>query len=255
MGASSSDGAYTLDALNSSAAGKEAFFARKLQENASKSDALPPSRGGKYVGFGSTPSAPPSGGSGGGAQLLDETWQSVTAGLSRLTVAASNVASATVATVKPGLQEVSQRYARGELAESASSLLSTGAGLGLKGISSLKGLIQTAVSQIDGQQSQPQEEASRREPAAAEGKPPLLRHTPPQQQPAQRRAAEAGGWNGWQEEEEDASLGDRSPQARGERAAGKKDKDWSGWDAEKPGGEAQHGGGLSDDVWDADWGK
>ena len=46
-------------------------------------------------------------------------------------------------------QEVSQRYQRGELAESASTLLATGADLGLKGLSNLKGLLKTAVSQID----------------------------------------------------------------------------------------------------------
>ena len=37
-------------------------------------------------------------------QLLDDPWNTVSMGISRLTVAASNVASATVATVKPGLQ-------------------------------------------------------------------------------------------------------------------------------------------------------
>ena len=38
------------------------------------------------------------------AQLLDDPWNTVSMGISRLTVAASSVASATVATVKPGLQ-------------------------------------------------------------------------------------------------------------------------------------------------------
>ncbi|KAL8124359.1 putative ADP-ribosylation factor GTPase-activating protein AGD6 [Apium graveolens] len=38
-----------------SAAGKEDFFARKMAENESKPDGLPPSQGGKYVGFGSSP--------------------------------------------------------------------------------------------------------------------------------------------------------------------------------------------------------
>ena len=44
---------------------------------------------------------------------------------------------------------MSQRYQRGELAESASTLLATGADLGLKGLTNLKGLLKTAVSQID----------------------------------------------------------------------------------------------------------
>ena len=44
---------------------------------------------------------------------------------------------------------MSQRYQRGELAESASTLLATGADLGIKGLTNLKGLLKTAVSQID----------------------------------------------------------------------------------------------------------
>ncbi|KAE9612250.1 hypothetical protein Lal_00022097 [Lupinus albus] len=38
-----------------SAANKESFFARKMAENESRSEVLPPSKGGKYVGFGSSP--------------------------------------------------------------------------------------------------------------------------------------------------------------------------------------------------------
>jgi len=127
------------------------------------------------------------------AQLLDDTWSTMSQGLSRLTVAASSVASATVATVKPGLQEVSQRYARGELAESAATLVATGADLGLKGLSNLKGLLRTAVSQIDGQ-------------AGAGG------------------GGEAG-WSGWEEQappaEEPRGAGAVQPRAA-----------WAGWDGE-----------------------
>lgn len=119
-------------------------------------------------------------------------------GLSRLTVAASSVASATVATVKPGLQEVSQRYARGELAESAATLVATGADLGLKGLSNLKGLLRTAVSQIDGQA-----------PGGGRGK--------AWQGGYQGQEA---GWNGW---EEQAPPAEEKPRAK---AA------WAGWDGE-----------------------
>ena len=148
--AGGSGGAYTIEQLNASAAGKDQFFARKMQENASRPVGLPPSQGGKYVGFGSAPVAAPAQNGASSAQLLDDTWSTMSMGISRLTVAASNVASATVATVKPGLQEVSQRYQRGELVESAATLMATGADLGMKGLSNLKGLLKTAVSQIDG---------------------------------------------------------------------------------------------------------
>ncbi|KAE9589944.1 putative Arf GTPase activating protein [Lupinus albus] len=41
--------------LQASAANKESFFARKIAENESRPEGLPPSKGGKYVGFGSSP--------------------------------------------------------------------------------------------------------------------------------------------------------------------------------------------------------
>ena len=49
----SSEDIYTRSQLEASAAGKESFFARRMAENESKPEGLPPSQGGKYVGFGS----------------------------------------------------------------------------------------------------------------------------------------------------------------------------------------------------------
>ncbi|KAI0206458.1 ADP-ribosylation factor GTPase-activating protein GCS1 [Astrocystis sublimbata] len=46
------------------------YFARLGEENAARSDTLPPSQGGKYAGFGNTP-GPGSGGGGGGGALPD----------------------------------------------------------------------------------------------------------------------------------------------------------------------------------------
>jgi ADP-ribosylation factor GTPase-activating protein 1 len=50
---------YSLAQLHASAANKEDFFSRKMRDNANKPEGLAPSQGGKYVGFGSTPSVPP----------------------------------------------------------------------------------------------------------------------------------------------------------------------------------------------------
>ena len=77
--------------------------------------------------------------------MVDAAWDTVSAGISKLTVVASAAASA----VKPGLQEVTQRYQRGELASTAAQLAATGADLGLRGLSSLKGLLKNAVTQLD----------------------------------------------------------------------------------------------------------
>lgn len=56
----SSGDIYSKSQLEASAPGKDAFFARKQMENASRPDNLPPSQGGKYVGFGSGGGRPPS---------------------------------------------------------------------------------------------------------------------------------------------------------------------------------------------------
>lgn len=51
----STEDIYTRSQLEASAANKGDFFARKLAENESRPEGLPPSQGGKYVGFGSSP--------------------------------------------------------------------------------------------------------------------------------------------------------------------------------------------------------
>ena len=48
-----------MSAYQASAAAKEDFFARKQNENAQRSRDLPPSQGGQYFGFGSSPAPPP----------------------------------------------------------------------------------------------------------------------------------------------------------------------------------------------------
>lgn len=55
---SQSGSEYTLSQLNASAAQKESYFAARQAENATRQVGLHPSQGGKYVGFGSAPTAP-----------------------------------------------------------------------------------------------------------------------------------------------------------------------------------------------------
>ena len=54
----STEDIYTRSQLEKSAAHKEEFFARRQAENKTRPEGIPPSKGGKYVGFGSSP--PPS---------------------------------------------------------------------------------------------------------------------------------------------------------------------------------------------------
>ena len=55
----SSRGEYRMEDLERSAAGKDDFFARKQRENSMRPEGIPPSQGGKYVGFGSQPAMAP----------------------------------------------------------------------------------------------------------------------------------------------------------------------------------------------------
>ncbi|KAK7279454.1 hypothetical protein RJT34_24507 [Clitoria ternatea] len=58
MRSKSTQDMFTRAELEASAANKESFFARRMAENETKPEGIPPSQGGKYVGFGSSP--PPS---------------------------------------------------------------------------------------------------------------------------------------------------------------------------------------------------
>lgn len=88
----SKGGQYSLDDLQRSAAGKDDFFARKQRENAMRPEGLPPSQGGKYVGFGSTPAARPA--SGQGNFSTDDVAGIVSKGFSDLSMYASQAATA-----------------------------------------------------------------------------------------------------------------------------------------------------------------
>lgn len=55
----STEDIYSRAELEASAANKESFFVKKMQENESRPEGLPPSQGGKYVGFGSSPAPVP----------------------------------------------------------------------------------------------------------------------------------------------------------------------------------------------------
>ncbi|KAF9599088.1 hypothetical protein IFM89_033695 [Coptis chinensis] len=71
----STEDMYTRSKMEESAANKESYFARKMVENESKPVGIPPSQGGKYVGFGSTPTVTSQqvGGSQSGGDVLKDT--------------------------------------------------------------------------------------------------------------------------------------------------------------------------------------
>ncbi|XP_059647013.1 probable ADP-ribosylation factor GTPase-activating protein AGD6 [Cornus florida] len=92
----SNDDIYTRSQLEASAANKESFFARKMAENESRPDGLPPSQGGKYVGFGSSPAPMPHSNSQG------DVISAVTQGFGRLSMVAASAAQSAASKVKDG---------------------------------------------------------------------------------------------------------------------------------------------------------
>uniref|UniRef100_A0A7N0T372 Arf-GAP domain-containing protein n=1 Tax=Kalanchoe fedtschenkoi TaxID=63787 RepID=A0A7N0T372_KALFE len=92
---------YTKSQLEASAANKESFFASKMAENESRPEGLPPSQGGKYVGFGSTP--PPSQRNiNAQGDILRDTVSVVSQGLGKFSLVAQSAAKDISSKVKEG---------------------------------------------------------------------------------------------------------------------------------------------------------
>ncbi|KAJ0241541.1 ADP-ribosylation factor GTPase-activating protein AGD6 [Hirschfeldia incana] len=103
-GGKSSEDIYTRSELEASAAGKESFFARRVAENECKPEGLPPSRGGKYVGFGSS-----SGPVVQRSNQQDDVFSVVSQGFGRLSMVAASAASV----VQTGTKEFTSKVKEG----------------------------------------------------------------------------------------------------------------------------------------------
>lgn len=97
---------YTKQELEASAASKENFFARRMAENEAKPQGIPPSQGGKYVGFGSSP-APPANRNNSAAQ--GDVMQVVSQGFGRLSMVAASAAQSAASVVQVGTQELQSK--------------------------------------------------------------------------------------------------------------------------------------------------
>ncbi|KAM7468096.1 hypothetical protein LguiB_015658 [Lonicera macranthoides] len=93
--------------LEASAANKETFFARKMVENESRPHGLPPSQGGKYVGFGSSP-APVA-----RINSQGDVLSAVSQGFGRLSVVAASAAQTAANVVRVGTEEISSKVRDG----------------------------------------------------------------------------------------------------------------------------------------------
>eukprot|EP00899_Mesostigma_viride_P023851 jgi/Mesvir1/4650/Mv03465-RA.1 len=170
-GSASPEGEYLRSELENSAMNKENFFARRVAENANRSESLPPNQGGKYVGFGSAGSMPPKAPTSSSAHilpaaLLETTLSSLTQGFSKLSSVAAQAASAATHAVHdmrggggsgdhPPDASSSQAnggdgYGGGIMGQMGiHSIAAKGSALGARGWSSIKGLVSTAVHVVE----------------------------------------------------------------------------------------------------------
>ncbi|XP_042510447.1 probable ADP-ribosylation factor GTPase-activating protein AGD6 [Macadamia integrifolia] len=107
----SSEDIYTRSQLEASAANKESFFEKKKAENVSRPEGIPPSQGGRYVGFGSTP--PPTQQSNSQGDVLRDTVSVVSQGLGRLSLVAASAAQSAASVVQAGTKELTSKVKEG----------------------------------------------------------------------------------------------------------------------------------------------
>lgn len=134
-GAANGRGEYTMAQLQASASSKDAFFERRKLENASKPEGLPPSQGGKYVGFG--------GGAG------EDVSQLLSKGIQSLSVAAGSVGATAGEALRHGTAQVSTLLAEKHVAETAKELKEKSAALASAGWSGLRSLYANVASTVE----------------------------------------------------------------------------------------------------------
>ncbi|CAH9114054.1 unnamed protein product [Cuscuta europaea] len=94
--------------LEASAANKGNFFARKIAENESRPEGIPPSQGGKYVGFGSSPGLPRN-----NNNPQADVLSAVSLGFGRLSVVAASAAQSAASVVQAGTKEIASKVKDG----------------------------------------------------------------------------------------------------------------------------------------------
>lgn len=139
---------YTKAQLEQSASNKDAFFARQVQQNANKSDRVPPSQGGKYVGFGSS-AAPPRAPK---ADVADVTTM-LSKGWNQLSSMAEVAAATASVAVRSGTQNINHMVGEKQLPEAlqqnAKYIGERGTQLAQTGWTGLKSLYATVASQVE----------------------------------------------------------------------------------------------------------
>ncbi|KAI4349284.1 hypothetical protein L6164_009893 [Bauhinia variegata] len=104
----STEDIYTRAQLEASAANKDGFFSRMIAENESRPEGIPPSQGGKYVGFGSSP-AP----SQRNNNPENDVFSVVSQGFGKLSLVAASAAQSAANVVQQGTKDISAKVRDG----------------------------------------------------------------------------------------------------------------------------------------------
>ncbi|GMH23089.1 hypothetical protein Nepgr_024932 [Nepenthes gracilis] len=143
----STEDIYTRAQLEVSAANKESFFARKLAENESRPEGIPPSQGGKYVGFGSSPNPAPMNNS------QSDVLSVVSQGFGRLSMMASSAAQSAANVVQTGRKELTSKVREGgydyKVNETVNVVTAKSAEIGQKTWGIMKGVMAMATQKVE----------------------------------------------------------------------------------------------------------
>ncbi|XP_060176827.1 ADP-ribosylation factor GTPase-activating protein AGD7-like [Lycium barbarum] len=142
----------TRSQYEASAANKDNFFARKMAENDSRPEGLPPSQGGKYVGFGSSPGPMPRNNNGNNNSQGD-VLSVVTQGFGRLSMIAASAAQSAATVVQAGTKELGSKVSEGgydyKVNETVNVVATKTTEIGQKGWGIMKGVLALASQKVE----------------------------------------------------------------------------------------------------------
>eukprot|EP01024_Parvocaulis_polyphysoides_P047792 TRINITY_DN4531_c0_g3_i4.p1 TRINITY_DN4531_c0_g3~~TRINITY_DN4531_c0_g3_i4.p1 ORF type:complete len:406 (-),score=59.82 TRINITY_DN4531_c0_g3_i4:414-1631(-) len=141
-----SNSEYSMSQYEQSAADKDNFFARKQNENMSRPDHVPPSQGGKYVGFGSTPDLTSRSKPSVGGGNLDDVSNMLSKGFSQLSTVATSAVKTGASTISGVVQD---KQLQEKLGNSAKVVAERGRELGTQGWSSIKNMYANVASKVE----------------------------------------------------------------------------------------------------------
>ncbi|CAA3012661.1 probable ADP-ribosylation factor GTPase-activating AGD6 [Olea europaea subsp. europaea] len=235
---------YSRAQLEASAANKEDFFSRKMVENETRPEGIPPSQGGKYVGFGSTPPPVPRNNSQG------DVLSSVTQGFGKLSMVAASAANV----VQTGTKDFTSKVREGgydhKVNETVSVVTAKTSEIGQKTWGIMKGVMALASQKVeeytkdgsgwknDGWQRNESERNGYFQEFGEESK--GWNHSPGVQQSSGRQfnSVSSGSWDDWdsKDKKEESSKGTMHHDG----------DSWAGWDDAKDDGSDNYHQSASD---------